>query len=137
MTSHGDRLPQDLKLEVATDELKDLRKRLSGAEGEHAEALDLIRAMLSDVETALKDTEKEAWEFDREVVVRGESKATGRVDVTAVSRWMEDRNKKLRTSLSKLRLRTTAMRKKLAAAEKRASDQDEGAEKLHDIDFHS
>jgi len=136
LAGSGGTLSADQRTEIASDELKELQQRLAGTATEHAGAIDLISAMIRDTEAAVRDAEKESWEFNRDVVVRGESRRTGRVDTAVVARWMAARNRALAGALDKLRLRNTTMERDLQKSERAAARHEEGASGLHDIDFH-
>jgi hypothetical protein len=132
----GGELSADQRSEIAQDELKQLQLRLKSAESDHAGSIDLLMAGIRETEMAIRDAEKESWEFNRDVVVRGENKRTGRIDSAVVTRWMEERKKRLETTLSKLRSKNRDARRQLRQAEKSVEAHEEGSERLRDIDFH-
>lgn len=132
----GGELSADQRSEIAQDELKQLRQRVASAESDYAASIDLLLAGIRETDMAIRDTEKESWEFNRDVVVRGENKRTGKIDSAVVTRWMEERKKRMETALSKLKSKSRDARRQLRHAEKAAEAHDEGSERLRDIDFH-
>jgi hypothetical protein len=127
----------DQKLDLATEELEHAKNDVKGVASKGETTIETLEALIQQSDLKLLDVRKEAYEFKRDVVLRGETeKGDGKIAAEAVVRFFEDGIRSKDTIIDKLRLKNTGLRAELAKLQAGVQSKAEASGVLHYIDFH-
>lgn len=137
----GSRAPNNLlpdqKIDLATEELEHSKTDVKNVALKGQTTIETLDALIKQSDLKLLDVRKEAYEFKRDVVLRGETeKGDGKIAAEAVVRFFEDGLRSKDTMIDKLRLKNTGLRAELAKLQAGVQSKAEASGVLHYIDFH-
>lgn len=98
--------------------------------------IDTLRSVLEETEIRINELKRDAYEFKRDVVVGAENVRTGKIMAEKVTRYFEDKVKKVDAIIEKLRLKNASLKSQIAKVESQLAQKEEVGDVLHYIDFH-
>jgi hypothetical protein len=127
----------DQKIDLATEELEQSKVDVKNVAVKGETTIETLNALIKQSDLKLLDVRKDAYEFKRDVVLRGETeKGDGKIAAEAVVRFFEDGLRSKDTMIDKLRLKNTGLRAELAKLQAGLQSKAEASGVLHYIDFH-
>lgn len=98
--------------------------------------IDTLRSVLEETEIRINELKRDSYEFRRDVVVGAENERTGKLMAEKVTRYFEDKVKKVDAVIEKLRLKNASLKSQISKVESQLAQKEEVGDVLHYIDFH-
>ena len=126
----------DEKNEIANAELESLKENIQKGEDECENLLDVLRAMLDDIDMTIGEIKREAHDFKREIVVGAENPKTGKIIAEKLIKYIEEKMNHKDAVIDKFKQKNYQLQQHIAKAEKQINLKKKMSDDLKFIDFH-
>ncbi|XP_012251840.1 coiled-coil domain-containing protein 113-like isoform X2 [Athalia rosae] len=131
----GFRISISHRIEMARNEIEEMRKSLSEVETMGAKTRANLRAQMEEVELRIRETNEAKVELEENVVKNGVDPLTGRIPAEKFVRFMEEWLKAADGIIEKLRLKSASLKSQIGKVKHQLAQKEELGEILHPIDF--
>ena len=98
--------------------------------------MDALTVMIKETELRIRDMQRDAYDFKKEIVLGAEHPVTGRTMAERVVRYLEGRLCDRDVAIERLRLENAALLGKRKRIESQLRQKEEAGDSFHYIDFH-
>ena len=123
-------------LHVVTSALSDAGAERSRRREEAEDLMDALTVMIKETELRIRDMQRDAYDFKKEIVLGAEHPVTGRTMAERVVRYLEGRLCDRDVAIERLRLENAALLGKRKRIESQLRQKEEAGDSFHYIDFH-
>ncbi len=129
-------LTSEQKYDIANIIHDDLLQEIENHRKNSEKMIDTLRSVLEETEIRINELKRDAYEFKRDVVVGTENARTGKIMAEKVTRYFDDKVKKVDAVIEKLRLKNASLKSQITKVEAQLAQKEEVGDVLHYIDFH-
>lgn len=126
----------DEKNEIANAELESLKDNIQKGEEECENLLDVLRAMLDDIDMTIGEIKREAHDFKREIVIGAENPKTGKIIAEKLIKYIEEKMNQKDAIIDKFKQKNYQLQQHINKAEKQINLKKKMSDDLKFIDFH-
>ena len=126
----------DEKNEIANAELESLKENIQKGEEECENLLDVLRAMLDDIDMTIVEIKREAHDFKREIVIGAENPKTGKIIAEKLIKYIEEKMNQKDAIIDKFKQKNYQLQQHINKAEKQINLKKKMSDDLKFIDFH-
>ncbi|XP_046614739.1 coiled-coil domain-containing protein 113-like [Neodiprion virginianus] len=131
----GFRISISHRIEMAENEIAEMRKSLGELETLAAKTRANLRAQMEEVDLRIRETNEARAELEENVVKNGVDPLTGRIPAEKFVRFMEEWLRAADAIIEKLRLKSASLKAQISKAKHQLAQKEELGETLHPIDF--
>ncbi|KAF1329431.1 Coiled-coil domain-containing protein, partial [Globisporangium splendens] len=129
-------LTMDQKNDLCSTELEAAQKELEETRCTSERLIDTLRAVLEETDIRIAELKKDAYEFERDMVVGTENFRTGKTIAEKMIRYMEEKLRQKDAIVEKLRLKNATLKSQAQKIGAQLRHKEEMGDALHYIDFH-
>jgi hypothetical protein len=122
-------LEVEKKLEIATAELERLKEEKKEEKKVIEKNQETVKACMEEAELRIQETRRDMYEFHRDIA------NDKKIFAEKILRYLKDREKLKETYITKLKLKTTALKTQINKYEHQLKQREDMGEVLHAIDF--
>ena len=124
------------KYDIATQELEDLKKEIQKGQKDSEELLDMLKAILNEIDMNIAEIKREAHEFKRDIVLGSENSRTGNIVAEKLIKYIEDKLKQKDSAIAKYKSQNEQLEKKIRKERQKIAKKEKASDDLQFIDFH-
>ena len=129
-------LTNEEKYEIANQEAEALKKNIDDGRIKSDGILETLRAILEETDMAITEIRKDAFEFQREILIGGENSRTGKIDAEKVIKYREEKLRQKDTLIEKYKAKKSTLESQIFKTENMIRRKEEMGDDLKFIDFH-
>lgn len=102
-------LTNEEKYEIANQEAEALKKNIDEGRIKSDGILETLRAILEETDMAITEIRKDAFEFQREILIGGENSRTGKIEAEKVIKYREEKLRQKDMLIEKYKAKKTTL----------------------------
>ncbi|KRX10072.1 hypothetical protein PPERSA_08475 [Pseudocohnilembus persalinus] len=124
------------KYEIAQFESDALKKNIDDGRVKSDAILETLRAILEETDMAITAIRKDAFEFQREILIGGENQRTGKIEAERIAKYFEEKLRAKDAEIEKLKSKKATYESQIFKTNNQIIKKEEMGDDLKFIDFH-
>jgi len=129
-------LSREQKYEIANQESDALKKNIEDGRMRSDSILETLKAILEETDMAITEIRKDAFDFQREILIGGENSRTGKIEAEKIEKYREEKLKQKDALINKYKGKKQSLINQILKTENQIKKKDEMGDDLKFIDFH-
>lgn len=129
-------LSREQKYEIANQESEALKKNIEDGRMRSDSILETLKAILEETDMAITEIRKDAFDFQREILIGGENSRTGKIEAEKIEKYREEKLKQKDALINKYKGKKQSLINQILKTENQIKKKDEMGDDLKFIDFH-
>jgi hypothetical protein len=127
--------PED-KYEIAQQEAEELKGTIEKGRIKSDAILETLRAILEETDMAIAEIRKDAYDFQREILMGGENSRTGNIEAERIEKFFEEKDRQKKALIEKYKNKKTTLSAQIVKTANQITKKEEMGDELKFIDFH-
>ncbi|KAL4510546.1 hypothetical protein ABPG72_004700 [Tetrahymena utriculariae] len=129
-------LTNEEKFEIAQQEQDALKKQIDDGRIKSDQILETLRAILEETDMAITEIRKDAFDFQREILVGGENSRTGKIEAEKIIKFFEEKERQKDALIAKYSSKRTNLERQILKTNNQIQKKEEMGDDLKFIDFY-
>jgi len=129
-------LTNEEKYEIANFESEALKKNIDEGRIRSDSILETLRAILEETDMAITEIRKDAFDFQREILIGGENSRTRKIEAEKIVKYREEKLRQKDAMIEKYKAKKATLESQIIKAENAIKKKEEMGDDLKFIDFH-
>lgn len=126
----------DEKYEIASTEAEVLKESVKEGKKKSDALLETLKAVLDEADMAIIEIRKDAFDFQREILIGGENSRTGKIEAERIIKYRREKNKQKDALIEKLKAKKSTLNHQIDKIKAQLLKKQELGDDLKFIDFH-
>lgn len=124
------------KFEIATIESDQLKFAINDGQTKSDAMLETLRAILEETDMSITEIRKDAFDFQREILIGGENSRTGKIEAERIVKYREEKLRQKDAMIEKYKSKKGTLEGQICKLESSMKKKEEMGDDLKFIDFH-
>ncbi|EGR32075.1 hypothetical protein IMG5_097520 [Ichthyophthirius multifiliis] len=129
-------LTNEEKYDIAQQEQDALKKQIDEGRIKSDQILETLRAILEETDMAITEIRKDAFDFQREILIGGENSRTGKIEAEKIIKYFEEKLRQKDALIAKYTSKRTNLERQILKTNNQIQKKEEMGDDLKFIDFY-